>query len=343
MNSTILLSVGDRRWTELAQTSPDALTFHHPAWAQLVADCYGFRPFVMATEQPGGELAAALPVIEVRHVFARPKWVSLPFTDHCPVLAVSDRDRDELISSIPAVAQAAGIDRVEVRTPVGTPGGRPVPGALGHRITLDGDIGDIEGRARSSHRRNVRAAQRSGVAVREGSVAEDLTDTFYRLHVETRRRQGTPVQPRRYFRMLWERMLEPGLGTLLLADHEHTTVAGAVFLTSTPNVVYKYGASSTRGRSLRANDLLLWRAIEWSAQNGRQTFDFGRTAECNAGLARFKRGWGAEEAPLPYHVFGSRSAASPGAETSGLVHAVLQRAPSPIVRVAGELFYRFAA
>jgi hypothetical protein len=47
------------------------------------------------------------------------------------------------------------------------------------------------------------------------------------------------VQPRRFFRPLWSRILEPGLGRVLFVDVGSDTVAGAVFLTWNRSVVYK--------------------------------------------------------------------------------------------------------
>jgi lipid II:glycine glycyltransferase (peptidoglycan interpeptide bridge formation enzyme) len=53
-------------------------------------------------------------------------------------------------------------------------------------------------------RRNIRRAQRAGVVVRPGNAEADVTEVFYRLHTRTRHRLGVPVQPLRYFRLLWE-------------------------------------------------------------------------------------------------------------------------------------------
>ena len=67
--------------------------FHDPAWAQLVADCYGFDAFAAALIAEDGEIRAGAPMVAVRHLGRRPRWVSLPFTDYCPPLAASPHRR----------------------------------------------------------------------------------------------------------------------------------------------------------------------------------------------------------------------------------------------------------
>jgi hypothetical protein len=53
------------------------------------------------------------------------------------------------------------------------------------------------------------STQRSGVIVSLAEDEDDLTSTFYELHTATRRRLGVTVQPRRYYSLVWRRILEP--------------------------------------------------------------------------------------------------------------------------------------
>src|SRR5204862_1950065 len=126
------------------------------------------------------------------------------------------------------------------------------------------------------HRRNIRTAERRGVTVHRGSAPADI-ETFYRLHLMTRRRLGVPVQPRRFFELLGSRVLEEGLGFILSARAGDVPIAAAVFLHWNGELVYKYGASDHRYWEYRPNNLLFWEAIRWARDNGYHTIDFGRT------------------------------------------------------------------
>jgi hypothetical protein len=200
-------------------------------------------------------------------------------------------------------------------------------------------------RPRSSVRRAIAAAQRAGVLVRSAQRADDLTDGFYDLHVLTRRRQGVPVQPRRYFRLLWQRMIEPGHGTVLLAEVDGRMVAGAVYLTGGSTVTYKYGASDDRFWSLRPNHAVMARAIDWATTQGHEWFDFGRTDLGNSGLMRFKESWGAVPHPLRYTSLSpsGRGGYASGGRAQAVAAPVIRRAPSAVCRGLGELLYRYAA
>src|SRR6266851_3310277 len=79
-----VLDIDDRRWSSFMHAWPDASPFHHPRWARLLADCYGYRPLALALTDRAGRVAAGLPVLDVGSRFGRRRWVSLPFTDSCP-------------------------------------------------------------------------------------------------------------------------------------------------------------------------------------------------------------------------------------------------------------------
>jgi len=186
------------------------------------------------------------------------------------------------------------------------------------------------------------------VTVRRSTSAGDVVDTFYALHVQTRRRLGVPVQPRRFFRALGERIIEPGLGFVMIASHGRQPLAAAVFLNWNRTVVYKYGASDSNAWRLRPNHLLFWEAIRWSAENGYQTFDFGRSEAAQQGLREFKSGWGTEEVPLTYSMIRDRTNVSADTSrvagwTSAAGGAVIRRSPAWVARLLGEVLYKYAA
>jgi CelD/BcsL family acetyltransferase involved in cellulose biosynthesis len=262
--------------------------------------------------------------------------VSLPFTDSCAPLG----DAVRLSSALSASSRA---HRIEVRAPLPGAAGEAV--ALGHVLALGaGEDAVARGFHKSQVQRNIRRAEREGVVVRTATSEAELTESFYALHVRTRRRLGAPVQRRRFFSLLWRRVLEPGGGYVLLAHHGGRPVAGAVFLTAGDTVVYKYGASDERAWSVRPNHLLFGEAIRRACAEGRTRFDFGRTDADDTGLADFKRGWGATEQPLVYTTLGARASTGrrlPGAAAAAARGAI--RTGPPVVCRAAGLLYGLAA
>jgi CelD/BcsL family acetyltransferase involved in cellulose biosynthesis len=334
-------SIEDPSWLELVRADPAALPFHHPAWTLLLAESYAFKPFVLGLVDGSGRIVAGIPVVEVGGRFRRRRWVSLPFTDVCPPL-VADSGVDSFAAEIDQARRDAGIASLEVRARIGRASVGEQP-ALLHELTLTADPEEVAASFRASVRRNIRAAERGPAVVRIASSESDLTEAFYRLHVDVRRRLGLPVQPRRFFRLLWSRMIQPGLGRVLLADVGTETVAAAVFLTWNRTVVYKYGASDPQHWPMRPNNLLFWEAIKWACENGYQRLDFGRTNLNAPSLRRFKLGWATQEHPLEYTLLGSAATNGLRDEPPQIVRSAIRRSPRWVVRALGEILYRGAA
>jgi lipid II:glycine glycyltransferase (peptidoglycan interpeptide bridge formation enzyme) len=143
-------------------------------------------------------------------------------------------------------------------------------------------------------RRAVRKAERSGVTVR---FATDLSSmrAYYRLHCRTRTRLGAPPQPFRFFAAIVENVFSKGHGFVALAMHDGRPISGAVFFQFNGKAIYKFSASDERLQELRGANLVIWRAIEKLSAAGARELSFGRTSLANAGLRRFKLGWGARE------------------------------------------------
>ena len=143
--------------------------------------------------------------------------------------------------------------------------------AVLHTIDLGADPDVLFRRFhRSQVRQNVRRGERDArVTVRRGESASDLPDVFYDLHVQTRRRHGMPVQPRRFFEALWAHVLAPGDGRRWCSPTSTAMpVAGAVFLDGNSTLTYKYSASDAAFWRFRPNHLLLWHALRSACEDG---------------------------------------------------------------------------
>lgn len=345
MNGATILEMTDPRWAHFVAGHPRATPFHHPDWTRLVAGCYGFRSFALAVSDATGAIRAGLPVVEVRHLHGRPKWVSLPFTDYCPPLASGRQEEEQLVSALQRASGSAGVRKVEVRAPLAG-GAATSRAALRHVLALERSPAEVyAGFHRSQVQRSIRRAEREGLTVRQATRLQDLVDTFYRLHVRTRRRQGVPVQPRRFFRMLWGSTISTGLGSVLIVEISAQPIAAAVFLAWNGTVIYKFGASEASAWSLRPNHLLFWHAIRTACEQGYRWFDFGRTDVGQEGLRNFKLSWGAAEEPLVYQTLGGKPGSASAAEglATRMLEPVIRRGPLLLCRASGEALYRYVA
>ena len=163
----------------------------------------------------------------------------------------------------------------------------------------------------------------------------------FRLHWLTRRRQGVPVQPLRFFQTWWIRS-SGGQGFFPPGSPAANCVAAALFLRWNDTLTYKYGASDPAFLALRPNDLIFWEAIRWGCAHGCTSLDLGRTDLDNTGLRDFKSRWGAVESSLSY----TYSPIAPASQPGKLRHALgklIRSAPPWVCRAIGEALYRYAA
>jgi CelD/BcsL family acetyltransferase involved in cellulose biosynthesis len=335
-----LLELEDSRWVDFVHGRPDATLFHHPEWAGLLAECYGFRAMGVVLAERGGAVQAGLPVIEVTRPLGGRRWVSLPFTDACPPLV---GDGGTLIAELMEIAKSRKLAAVEVRDALPLhPAVQSNAPFVRHTLTFSPDSPLGPQSLSTNHRRNLRAAEREGIRIARGAAGSDL-ETFYRLHVQTRRRLGVPIQPRRFFGLLLERVLRRGLGFVLSAYSGDVPVASAVFSSWNGTLIYKYGARDERSAKLGANHLLMWTALRWAEENGCHTVDLGRSNLDQDQLRRFKSGWAAREEPLAYSWIARAPIRPSSHRLEEAMALVIRNSGSWVCQTLGELFYRYAA
>jgi hypothetical protein len=336
------LDVADPRWLAFVSASPLATPFHHPAWATVLSECYGFPACALAMVDRN-IITGGLPVMEVKRPLGARRWVSLPFTVLCaPIVAAGEVD--PFLSAATRQAAGVGVHQIEVHAPLQGPGIHSRGEGVIHTLNLNSDPEVVR---RSFHKsqviRSIKRAEKEPITLRRGTSPADLTETYYELHVRTRQMQGVPVQPRRFFELLWKHMLHRGLGFLVLAYSGTTPIAGAVFLAWNGTVIYKYGASNRDYLHMRPNHLIFWEAISWGCKNGFHTFSFGRSDLDNKGLRAFKNGWGTHEEELRYSGIGGEPLGVPIEGILGVVAIVIRRSPLWVTRSLGNLLYRFVA
>jgi CelD/BcsL family acetyltransferase involved in cellulose biosynthesis len=338
--SIIQLPLSDPRWAAFLDSSPRAGIFHHPAWSQLLAECYGYRPFIAALPTADGTLAAATPLMEINSPITGRRWVSLPFSDYCWPLHTGESVPRELAEGMLTLATNNKISSLELRGVYPTlPTLNTSSRYVIHEIDLTPGEQWVWKRTHEMHRRNIKIAQENDVKIALGETTEHLAD-FYHLHLLTRHRQGVPIQPWKFFKDLKRLLLDQEHGFLLLAYRNGQCLAGAVFLYWKEILTYKYGASRDDSLKYRPNNLVMWTAIQKGCEGGFARFDMGRTDLENTGLRTFKSRWGARETPLVYtHLIDRANHAEEGRLMS-YMHTVLQKSPTWFCQLTGELLYK---
>jgi Acetyltransferase (GNAT) domain len=214
------------------------------------------------------------------------------------------------------------------------------PKFYGHTLDFRHRVEQMTNRFDSQVRRAIRKAERSNVSALVARNRQAIDD-FYRLHVQTRRRHGLPPQPASFFVNIYEHIIRPGLGFIVLARRGSRPIAAAVFFRFGKNAVYKYGASDKRFQEFRANNLVMWQGIQLLARTGVEKLHFGRTDCENDGLRRFKLSWDTQEETIDYFRVdpSGRQCLPPIRRNGGLHKRVFGRLPLIFNRLAGSILY----
>jgi len=277
----------------------------------------------------------------VHSPFTGRRGVCLPFSDTCEPLIFDPEVAHLVRDRVVRFARERRWKHLEIR------GGKSFQSACasagrfyGHTLDLRLRFEELADRFSSPVRRAIRKAQRNDVGALVVRSRQGIDD-FYRLHVQTRRRHGLPPQPTSFFLNIYEHIIKPGLGFIVLAQRGSRSIAAAVFFRFGKNAIYKFGASDKRFQEFRANNLVMWQGIQLLAHTGVEKLHFGRTDCENDGLRRFKLSWNTQEETISYFRVdpSGRPCLTPVRRDAGLHKRIFGRLPLVFNRLAGSILY----
>ena len=144
-------------------------------------------------------------------------------------------------------------------------------------------------------RYNIRLAEKKGVTVRSGGLAD--LDMLTGMYAETSVRDGFVIRSADYYLTLWRSFIEAGMAEPLIAEVDGQPIA-AIFVFHFHGIArYIHGMSREQHRDLMPNYLLQWEAIKRSRQLGCHTYDMWGAPDVFDesdplwGVYRFKEGF----------------------------------------------------
>lgn len=356
----------DPRWEPFVLGNPTGLVYHHPGWITALEREYGRKGVHLLCEDADGQALAVMPMLHTRGLplnlggrLSGRRLSSLPRT---PLGGPLSKDPRATIAILRAAAKRGSQDRgteLQIKTEGPALDGLVAemacsPWRLSYLLRLpgcsEGSFRIADSHNRAAVKRAINKAARLGVRLRLATTETDLGQ-WYRLYLEVMRTSAVPPRPYRLFSTLMEVLGAKGMMQLLLAE-QHTAgktsvVAGSIFLALGQRVTYAFSGARSCDLPLRANDLILWEAINGACRQGFRCLDLGEVPEGNRGLATFKSKWGAEPVRLyRYYYPLSPSRVEVNGEQSGrywrpLVESVWRRLPLKVVEWLGDRVYSY--
>lgn len=161
-------------------------------------------------------------------------------------------------------------------------------------IDLTKDDEEILAQMKQKGRYNIKIAQKNQVEI----IRNDHLDSFYKLFVETSKRDKFSIRSQKYFQDLVNALKPNDIVNVLVATYQNKPVAGAIIVFYEGRATYLYGASANEYRNIMAPYLLHWEAIKIAKQRGCQSYDLGAVSPEDqenhkyVGISRFKRQFG---------------------------------------------------
>lgn len=344
LETQIINPINSTGWNELVLSHKDTCLFHSSQWAQLLKNSYRYNPiyFVLKRNQ---KLIGFIPIMEIKQPIVGTRGVSLPFTDCCCPVIDEAIHFQTIFNEVLEKGRKYGWKYIEIR------GGKylshqlqapPYTSYYLHRIDNLRGIKLTKKYFRGSTIRNTKKAIKNGVRTEVLYTADSIKE-FYKLNCITRKYHGIPPQPYFFFEEFYKHIISKRFGFVVLAKFNNKIIAGAIYLLFGKKAVYKYGASDRKYQFLRANNLVMWKAIEWCANNEYESFCMGRTELYNSGLAQFKEGFGTRRSKINYYRYNiSQNRFETKVHSRfRLLSKTSKSLPIPLLKLIGNLAYKY--
>jgi FemAB-related protein (PEP-CTERM system-associated) len=331
-------------WDAYVLANPAGTFCHRAAWAEVLHRAFGHRSHYVLTTQDGA-ITGVLPLAEVRSVLFGHRLISTPFCVYGGPLAEDRESFAALIEAATQLQRVTGATALELRFREPPPQDWCDPADWSERAdqyaTFRRPITASDDDNLKAIPRKQRAVVRKALTgALHASVTRD-TDALHRIYAESVRNLGTPVFPRRYFRLLAE-AFGPDMDVLSISSGGQVQAAVMNFHFRDEVLPY-YGGGTREARATGANDLMYWEVMRQAAAAGARLFDFGRS-KANSGAYAFKKNWGFPAAPLTHRFHLRAGAALPDNSPTNPKYKLMidtwKRLPLPLANALGPLIVR---
>ncbi len=321
-------------WDAFVRAQPGSTFCHLHGWRPVVEEIFGHEARYVMARTKEGRLRGILPLVRVRSRLFGDYLLSMPFLNYGGPLG--DEDAVEaLVGYAREVAEATGVDLLELRSRTELPGGlRTSERKITVLLDLPDDPEILWKALKSKVRSQVRRPMKEGMEFR---LNLDQIRAFYGIYCRNMRDLGTPVLPMSFFTRALH-LFEDHIVFAAVYHRGEAVAAGAGFVHGDEFEI-TWASSLREYNSLAPNMLLYWSLMEEMSRRGVRTFNFGRCSP-GGGTHRFKSQWGGRDVPLPWAQWSPDGTnATPSADSAKfrLATRVWQRLPLRLTNRLGPV------
>ena len=281
------------RWDAFVAACPEATFFHRSGWKRVIEQSFGHKTWFLYAEA-NGQIVGILALAEIKSRLFGHSLSSLPFCVSGGVAATDEFAREALDLAAQKLAAKLKVGHLEYRNTV--PRHPEWPGKDMY-VTFRKEISPDPDTNMNAIPRKQRAMVRKGIKAGLQGAIDNNVDRLFDAYSKSVHRLGTPVFPKKYFRLLKEVFGDDC--EVLTITKDGRTICSVLSFYFRDEVLPYYGGGTPEARDVAGNDFMYWELMRRSAERGVKIFDFGRSKR-GTGAFDFKKNWGFEPTPLYY-------------------------------------------
>ncbi len=340
------LQIGEEdQWDAYANAHPRGNVYHTQAWRGVTEEGFGHRAYYLRAVDSEGKFVGILPLFLVDGLFGR-RLVSVPMRDRGGVLADDADVASRLVGKAAELTRQLDCQYLELRSD-SAPDQTVIRDHDLHcfhhwtttRIDLTPGTDALwKGLDRKAIRWAINKARKQGIRIEQDDSLKGVR-LFYEMFARTRHQMGIPPFSFHFFEAIWRHMISTGKANLFVIWKDRTPIHAMISLLSNDRFVPAYAAPQNEFRKLYPSELMIWHTIEWAAQHGFHTYDFGADSPQQFGLIWFKSKWGGRQHPMCYSYYLNKQEHPPNFDSSdtsfSLARAVWPRLPAAVSKHLG--------
>jgi len=335
----VAASKDGQRWDTYVLNHPEATPYHLFAWNSAVTESYGHRCYYLYAEK-NGLFAGVLPLVHIRLPGIVNELSSLPYCDVGNCLCDNEQIQDALLIEALKLQRMLQVKKMQLRGSLKKTELKDVffhaeiTGKVRMLLDLPPSSNELFSGFKSKLRSQIRKAEKNNITFCWSGLEE--LNKIYSVFSRNMHELGSPVHAENWFKNVlthYSQRVKVGL-----AIFEEKPVGMGIILLGRHSVSIPWASTLRAYNHLGPNMLLYWNFLKFSADNGFNIFDFGRSTK-DEGSYMFKKQWGAVSEPLTWYtnreVHESHVHVSRYSGMRELVSSMWRKIPLPVANSLG--------
>jgi len=303
----VVNSLAETNWRCFLNEHQASNVFHTPEMFEVFARAKGHRPTLWGVINADGQVLSLLSLVQITLKGGLLRWLTTravaygsllyaPGLEGAEALALLLRTYVREVDGAPIFTELRNLSDLETAQPILREHGFVYEDHLNYLIDLDHPVEaimqDIGKRTRKKIRKGLR---RTELVIEEVTRREELSQ-WYAVLQQTYKHSQVPLADQSLFEAVFDVLFPCGMVKFLAAR------VGQAYAAVSAELIYRdviygwYGGTDRAYSQFYPNELLTWHILQWGAENGYKTYDFGGAGKPDEeyGVRDFKAKFGGD-------------------------------------------------